>query len=155
MPKFKTYYNMVLPTASFLEKFLEFIIHLLLPPNNGGQCCLWTVPAGAEWAAFEVWGGGGPGAGVCCCQQGWSGGSGSYGRRIIEVAPRTIYNLCRWINLLFSKMLLSCRGFPSYVCGLKQFLYVFHREVPEAASKCFWSPNCSYSGCPNVLTVVV
>ena len=40
--------------------------------NNGGQCCLWTVPAGAEWAAFEVWGGGGPGAGVCCCQQGWS-----------------------------------------------------------------------------------
>jgi len=49
--------------------------------NNGGKCCQWTVPTGAEWAAFEVWGGGGPGAGVCCCQQGWSGGSGSYGRR--------------------------------------------------------------------------
>ncbi len=47
--------------------------------NNGGKCCQWTVPAGADWAAFEVWGGGGPGAGVCCCQQGWAGGSGSYG----------------------------------------------------------------------------
>ena len=31
--------------------------------NNGGKCCQWTVPTGAEWAAFEVWGGGGPGAG--------------------------------------------------------------------------------------------
>ena len=30
--------------------------------NNGGQCCQWTAPTGVTWVAFEIWGGGGPGA---------------------------------------------------------------------------------------------
>ena len=85
---------------------------------------------------FQVWGGGGPWAGVCCCPTRLVGGSGSHGRRIIEVAPRTIYNLCRWINLL------SPRCYPvedSLCMWTQQFLYVFH-EV-RRASKCFWSPT--------------
>ena len=31
--------------------------------NNGGCCCLWTIPTGVKWFAVELWGGGGSGAG--------------------------------------------------------------------------------------------
>ena len=37
----------------------EFLVYNLSidTPNNGGRCCLWTVPAGTKYAKFEVWGG--------------------------------------------------------------------------------------------------
>lgn len=114
--------------------------------DNGGRCCQWTVPAGASWAAFEVWGGGGPGAGVCCCQQGWSGGSGSYGRRIIEVDAGQQFTICAAGSTCCHSRCYSCRGFPSWVCGPGGFC-MCSSGGSEAASKCFWSQNCSYSGC--------
>jgi len=114
--------------------------------NNGGSCCVWTVPAGADWASFEVWGGGGPGAGVCCCQQGWSGGSGSYGRRIIETSAGEQFTICAGGTTCCHSRCYSCKGFPSYVCGPNGFC-MCSSGGSEAASKCFWSQNCSYSGC--------
>ena len=35
--------------------------------NNGGCCCLWTVPADIKNVTFELWGAGAAGAGGCCC----------------------------------------------------------------------------------------
>ena len=49
--------------------------------NNGGRCCLWTVPAGTSYAIFELWGGGASGDGACCCQMGYPSTSGSYGQK--------------------------------------------------------------------------
>ena len=34
-------------------------------PN--GRCCLWTVPSGVTKVTFEIWSGGGGGAGPTCC----------------------------------------------------------------------------------------
>lgn len=78
-------------------------------PGNGGQCCLWTVPANATWAKFEVWGGGGGGAGGCCCQsQVWGGGSGSYARKTIQVKPGDSYTICAGSSTTCST---TCCGF--------------------------------------------
>jgi hypothetical protein len=63
--------------------------------NNGGQCCLFTIPAGVTWLGVELWGGGGGGAGHCCCKSGWPGGSGSYARKIMTgLTAGAQYTMC-------------------------------------------------------------
>ena len=56
--------------------------------NNGGRCCLWTVPAGTSYAIFELWGGGASGDGGCCCQMGYPSTSGSYGQKALDVEQK-------------------------------------------------------------------
>ena len=53
--------------------------------NNGGKCCLWTVPAGVSYANFEIWGGGAAGDGGCCCHMGYPSTGGAYGQKASEV----------------------------------------------------------------------
>lgn len=85
---------------------------------NGGQCCLWTVPAGVKWARFEVWGGGGDGGGACCCQQpSMGGGSGTYARKTTRVVPGQQYTICAGGSGCCSQSCQGTRGFPSYVCN--------------------------------------
>ncbi len=84
--------------------------------QNGGQCCLWTVPSGVYWAKFEVWGGGGDGPGACCCQQTQrSGGSGSYARRTISVRPGDTFRVCAGSTGCCAPNCCGTVGFPSYV----------------------------------------
>lgn len=86
--------------------------------NNGGRCCLWTVPAGVSWAKFEVYGGGGDGAGGCCCQHPrYGGGSGSYARKTICVNPGDTYTLCAAGTGCCAPTCLGNNGFPSYACS--------------------------------------
>ena len=88
--------------------------------NNGGSCCLWTVPAGVAWARFEVWGGGGPGGGTCCCQQPQtSGGSGSYARKTIRVNPGDTYTICAAGSTCCCSQCAAgtTQGYPSYACN--------------------------------------
>lgn len=86
--------------------------------NNGGRCCLWTVPAGARWARFEVYGGGGDGGGACCCQHGrCSAGSGSYARKTIRVVPGETYTLCAAGTGCCAQSCAGNIGFPSYACN--------------------------------------
>ena len=42
----------------------EFVVYNTSTQSqgNGGQCCLWTAPAGSSYAVFEMWSGGGSGA---------------------------------------------------------------------------------------------
>lgn len=86
--------------------------------SNGGRCCLFTVPAGATWARFEIWGGGGGGGGACCCQQAQSGGgSGSYTRKTIRVVPAQQYTICAGGSTCCQGLCRGDVGFPSYVCN--------------------------------------
>ena len=89
--------------------------------NNGGQCCLFTAPAGSTYAKFEVWGGGGAGAGSCCCQHAaYSGGSGSYARKTIQLVPGQQYTVCAGgssTSPAYSSTGTGVTGNPSYVCG--------------------------------------
>jgi hypothetical protein len=62
--------------------------------SNGGQCCLWTVPAGAVCAVFEIWSGGGSGGGSCCCVQGGGAGSGGYAIKSCTVAAGQQIRIC-------------------------------------------------------------
>ena len=62
-----------------------------------GNCCLWTVPAGATRATFEVWSGGGGGAGgirCCCCKHSVGGAGGNYAIKSIAVTPGDQYTIC-------------------------------------------------------------
>ena len=59
-----------------------------------GRCCLWTVPAGATQAQFQLWG---PGAGTgsgCCCGGAPFGATGAYATVIIPVTAGWTYTLC-------------------------------------------------------------
>ena len=86
--------------------------------NNGGTCCLWTVPSNVKWARFEVWGAGGDGGGACCCQQpSMGGGSGSYARKTIRVVPGQQYTLCAASSGCCSQACKGTDGRPSYACN--------------------------------------
>ena len=86
--------------------------------SNGGVCCLWTVPANATWARFEVWGGGGGGGGACCCQfQSCSASSGSYARKTIRLVPGQTYTICAGGSTSCMGSCLGQPGFASYACN--------------------------------------
>ena len=84
--------------------------------NNGGGCCLWTVPADTNWVGIEMWGGGGGGAGGCCNFQGWPGGAGVYVRKILPVAPGQEYTICAGGSTGFTRSTGGLAGNGSYMC---------------------------------------
>jgi hypothetical protein len=87
--------------------------------NNGGICCLYTVPVGTKYIKFEMWGGGGGGAGACCCQQGAPGGSGAYAVKTVCSANLggCQYTICAGGTTSTSPNCIGCPGCDSYVNG--------------------------------------
>lgn len=87
--------------------------------NNGGACCLWTVPDDVTWVAVEMWGGGGGGAGTRC-GAGFGGGSGGYGRKIFDVEAGQEFTICAaGSTCCRNSNAASACGFdgnPSYMC---------------------------------------
>lgn len=66
-----------------------------------GKCCLWTVPAKASQVTFEIWSGGGAGAGFpagsLCTNSATSslgGAGGNYASKTISVTPGWQYTVC-------------------------------------------------------------
>ena len=119
--------------------------------QNGGCCCLWTVPAGVTWAKFEVWGGGGDGGGACCCQQpARGGGSGSYARKTTRVVPGQSYTICAGGTGCCSQSCLGTSGFPSYVCnaGATYPVCLCASGGGGGSSACFYSVSGCYH-CPS------
>jgi len=117
--------------------------------DNGGTCCLYTVPASTTWMGVELWGAGGSGAGVCCCMGGWPGGSGSYTRKIISVTPGATYTIC-------SGGTGTCHydtsggpvGHPSYVYDVTAAVNVACASGgTRGCAVCHHMMNCSYQGC--------
>jgi hypothetical protein len=85
-----------------------------------GACCLWTVPAGATQAQFQIWG---PGAGTgsgCCCGGAPFGATGSYATVIIPVTAGWQYTLCAGCAVCCYAARAAHQGFfacPSFVTG--------------------------------------
>lgn len=106
--------------------------------NNGGFCCLWTVPAGTLWARFEVWGGGSDGPGGCCCMQPrQSGGAGSFGRKTISVTPGTSYTICAGGSGCCATTCCGSCGYPSYVQLNGGAMQICAQGGPTSCSACF------------------
>ena len=59
-----------------------------------GICCLWTVPAGATCARFQIWGAGGNSSASACCGGSPFGSTGAYASVIIPVTAGNTYTLC-------------------------------------------------------------
>ena len=100
------------------------------PSMNGPTCCdqyesnkvcYWCMPAGTTKAKFEIWGGGGGGAGMRGCHGGIPGGSGAWAVKSItstDFSDGDCYLLCsgnggRWCCC----RCIGCRGCKSYVTG--------------------------------------
>jgi hypothetical protein len=87
-------------------------------PQNGGACCLWSVPSGTTWIRFELWGGGSDGPGGCCCQQpNASGGAGAYARKTVTAVAGNSYTICAGGTGCCSVSCCGTQGFTTYVCG--------------------------------------
>jgi hypothetical protein len=113
--------------------------------QNGGRCCLWTVPSGALWATFEVWGGGSDGPGGCCCMQpSQSGGAGAYGRRTISVTPGAQYTICAAGSGCCSPNCCGTEGFPSFVQVNAGAMVICAQGGPPSCARCFTGYD---SGC--------
>ena len=85
--------------------------------QNGGCCCLWTVPAGVTRATFELWGAGGDGSGGFCCESTALGAvGGSYSIKTVDTVAGCQYRICA----AGSGCCTYCydtgnNGYPSYV----------------------------------------
>lgn len=84
--------------------------------NNGGACCLFTVPSDVSWLGIEMWGGGGSGGGGCCNFSGTPGTSGNYARRIISVASGQQWTICAGGSTNFTNSCNGIAGNGSYIC---------------------------------------
>jgi len=108
--------------------------------NNGGSCCLWTVPQDTTYIKFEMWGGGGGGAGSCCCQQGCGGSGGSYSIKTLtgnQVVAGCQYTICAAGTTAQAN---TCCGFPgntSFVTGFSLSNFCARGGAPGNTC-CFW-----------------
>ena len=93
-----------------------------------GYCCLWTVPDGVSQVQFEVWGGGGSGAGSSCCNgtlRASGGQGGNYASKTIAACPGWQYTVCAG-GTYPCRYIRTCCGGPgcaSFVtgCNLSNF----------------------------------
>jgi hypothetical protein len=87
-----------------------------------GKCCLWTVPTGVTKVTFEIWSGGGGGAGHTCCNDcsfSTGGSGGNYATRTIAVTPGWTYTVCAGGSWPCSKShtCVASMGCRSFVIG--------------------------------------
>ena len=117
--------------------------------NNGGQCCLFTIPAGVTWLGVELWGGGGGGAGHCCCKSGWPGGSGSYARKIMTgLTAGEQFTMCAAGTTGCSQQdCQGCVGFPSYVNVNGGAVQVCASGGGKGYGRCYFQNNCTCQFC--------
>jgi len=62
-----------------------------------GKCCKWIVPSGVKKATFEIWSGGGSGAGMTCCNccsMGIPAAGGNWAVKTIGVTEGHVYTIC-------------------------------------------------------------
>ncbi len=120
-----------------------------------GYCCLWTVPTGVTRVVFEIWSGGGGGAGMICCNYcsfAIGGGGGNYGMRSISTTPGCQYTICAGGSWPCSKghTCSAGMGCRSYVNGFN--LSNFCTMGGCGGWMCdgdAWGPRHHQSGCAN------
>lgn len=98
---------------------------LLVCDSSYGRCgnsCSWTVPAGAQYLRFQMWGAGAASQGTpCCCGVSMWGGSGAYASVILPAVPGCVYTLCAGCAVCCypsaSNGITTGSGCASYVTG--------------------------------------
>jgi hypothetical protein len=85
-------------------------------------CCLWTVPGGAQFLRFQMWGAGALSQGAACyCGISIPGSSGAYASVIIPAVPGCQYTLCAGCAMCcladMSNGSTTGSGCASYVTG--------------------------------------
>lgn len=89
-----------------------------LNQDNQENCCLaFIVPDGVTTATFEIWGGGGAGAGSLCCMVGSPGASGAYSKITISVNEGDRYCTCFGSATSCSSANTGCQGCNTFVEG--------------------------------------
>ena len=63
-------------------------------PNNGGLCCLWSVPGSTNIIVGQLWGGGGSGDANCRCSTGYPGAAGAFAEFAQTVEGGTALTVC-------------------------------------------------------------
>jgi len=120
-----------------------------------GCCCLWTVPANVSKVTFEIWSGGGGGAGhTCCncCSFAIGGAGGNYAAKTISVCPGWQYTVCAggsW-PCAYSHTCTAGMGCASWVqgCNLSNFCAVGGCGGWMCNGDA-WGPRHHDSGCAN------
>jgi hypothetical protein len=120
-----------------------------------GRCCLWTVPDRVTRVTFEIWSGGGGGAGMTCsncCGFSIGGAGGNYATKTIQTAPGCQYTVCAGGSWPCAK---------SHVCdagmGCRSFVNGFNLSNFCVTGGCggwmcngdAWGPRFLNSGCAN------
>jgi len=85
-----------------------------------GASTTYTVPAGATYLRFQMWGAGAGSYNMCCCGGSPFGGQGAYGSVIIPAVPGCQYVLCSGCAACCNNTeggIGSVDGYPSYVTG--------------------------------------
>ena len=120
-----------------------------------GRCCLWTVPTHTSCVTFEIWSGGGGGAGhTCCncCSFSIGGAGGNYATKTIATVPGCQYTVCAggsW-PCHYSHTCTAGMGCRSYVTGhnLSNFCVVGGCGGWMCNGDA-WGPRHHTSGCAN------
>ena len=120
-----------------------------------GYCCLWCVPAGVTSVTFEIWSGGGGGAGMICCNYcsfSIGGAGGNYATKRIDVQPGWTYTVCAGGSWPCSKSHTCSAGMGrrSYVtgCNLSNFCVMGGCGAWMCDGDA-WGPRHHDSGCAN------
>jgi hypothetical protein len=132
-----------------------------------GICCAWTVPAGAQFLRFQMWGAGAASKGVLCCGISIYGGSGAYASVIIPAIPGCVYTLCAGCSyccyLVYNISHTVGSGCASFVngyglnnvcaeggetspwCWMKREKAINGVDNPDIASVCVILPNSNWT----------
>lgn len=122
MPSLRTLNGSVAPPKIGAPTKTFFVQYSQTGHQNGGCCCLWTVPAGVTRVTFELWGAGGDGSGGFCCESSAMGAiSGSYAIKQIDSIAGRQYRLCAAGSGCCTYCYdIGNTGSPSYVFGITE-----------------------------------
>lgn len=133
----------------------EFMVYNtnITSDTNGGCCCLWTVPSGASFAIFEMWGGGSSAGCGRYCQQGAGGSSGGYAIKTCAVSPGDQIQICAAGSTGCSNSCEGCLGNCTHVCSLgggggDTWLALICYACSSTVQNCCFFGSC-YTCCTN------
>ena len=86
-------------------------------PDNGGICCLWSVPGDVSIITGQLWGGGGSGDANCRCSTGYPGAAGGFAEFTQSVEGGTSLTVCiAGTTIRPTTRSAAVDGFDSYIC---------------------------------------
>lgn len=117
MPSLRTLLSDLEPPALGNPNRVFYVQNTSAAAQNGGRCCLWTVPVGTKKATFEMWGAGADGQGARCCERpGTMPTNGSYSLITVDTTDSQQFTICAAGSGCEGCCCgISPQGFPSYV----------------------------------------